>query len=191
MAWGTTSTTSTSPLSMQHEICSSGVSVPGLSKVIVLRLVTDYLSEIFYCLVIYFIKMSILWLYVRIFPETNFHHYSISTMVFITISLVILLPMVIWQCVPIDAIWNLKRENAQCLSISGVAYANAAVNLATEFAILVLPIPLLQRLRVSISKKIALYALFGAGVLSVYPRTLNKITTNNPQSDRHRICASP
>lgn len=82
-----------------------------------------------------------------------------------TIALVILLPMVIWQCVPIDATWNLQRENAQCLSISGIAYANAAVNLATEVAILVLPLPLLQRLRVSISKKIALYALFGAGVL--------------------------
>lgn len=164
---------------MRHEIYSSGVSIPRSSKVIVLRLVIDYLSEIFYCLVIHFIKMSILWLYIRIFPETSFHRYFIATMVFMTISLAIFLPMVIWQCVPIDAIWNFQRENAQCLSISGVAYANAAVNLATEVAILVLPLPLLQRLRVSISKKIALYALFGAGVLLVCPGTFNGVTTNN------------
>lgn len=126
---------------------------------------TDYLAEVFYCLVIYFIKMSILFLYVRIFPETKFHRYFFATMAFVTIAIIILLPMVIWQCVPIDAIWNLNRNNARCLSVPNVAYANAAINIVTEVAILVLPIPLLRRLRVSLSKKIALYALFGAGVL--------------------------
>lgn len=126
---------------------------------------TDYLAEIFYCVVIYFIKMSILFLYIRIFPKTKYHFYFIATMVFVTIAIIILLPMVIWQCVPIDAIWDLNRNNARCLSVPNVAYANAAINIATEVAILVLPIPLLRRLRVSISKKIALYALFSAGVL--------------------------
>lgn len=109
--------------------------------------------------------MSILWLYMRVFPVANFHRYFIATMVFVTVSVVILLPMVIWRCVPIDAIWNLDRNNARCLSISGVAYANAGVNIATEVAILILPLPILQKLHISVSKKIALYALFGAGVL--------------------------
>lgn len=126
----------------------------------------DYLAEIFYCVEIYFIKMSILCLYVRIFPETS-HRYFIAPMVLLTASLIILLPMTIWQCVPIHAIWDLQRSNARCLSISGVAYANAAVNIATEVAILVLPLPLLQKLRVSKSKKAALYAIFGAGILYV------------------------
>lgn len=110
--------------------------------------------------------MSILCLYVRIFPETS-HRYFIAPMVLLTASIIILLPMAIWQCVPIHAIWDLQRSNARCLSLSGVAYANAAVNIATEVAILVLPLPLLQRLRVSKSKKAALYAIFGAGILYV------------------------
>lgn len=109
--------------------------------------------------------MSILWLYIRIFPEINYHRYFIATMVFVTLAVIILLPMVIWQCVPIDAIWNLRRNQARCLSLPAVAYASAAVNIATEVAILVLPLPLLQRLRVSVSTKIAMYALFGVGVL--------------------------
>lgn len=109
--------------------------------------------------------MSILWLYIRIFPDTKYHRYFIAVMVFTTVAVAIVVPMVIWQCVPIDAIWNLDRSNAQCLSISGVAYASAGVNIATEVAILILPIPLLSRLRVSLSKKIAMYALFGAGIL--------------------------
>lgn len=133
----------------------------------------DYLAEIFYCVEIYFIKMSILCLYVRIFPETS-HKYFIVTMVLLTVSVIILLPMVIWQCVPIHAIWDLHRSNARCLSVSGVAYASAAVNIATEVAILVLPLPLLQKLRISKSKKAALYAIFGAGTLYVQ---------QNPQKD--------
>lgn len=114
---------------------------------------------------IYFIKLSILWLYLRIFPKGVFHRWVIATMVFITLSVVILIPMVIWQCVPISATWDLNRNNAQCLSISGVAYANAGVNVATEIAILILPIPLVYKIRVSRSTKFALYALFSAGVL--------------------------
>ncbi|KAJ5201805.1 uncharacterized protein N7498_006468 [Penicillium cinerascens] len=125
-----------------------------------------YIAEIFYCVEIYFIKMSILCLYIRIFPETS-HPYFITTMVLLTASLIILLPMIIWQCVPIHAIWDLHRSDARCLSVSGVAYANAAVNIATEVAILILPLPLLQRLRVSKSTKGALFAIFGTGSLYV------------------------
>lgn len=109
--------------------------------------------------------MSILWLYIRIFPDTKYHRYFIAVMVFTTVALTIVVPMVIWQCVPIDAIWNLDRSDARCLSLPGVAFASAGVNIATEVAILVLPIPLLSKLRVSVSKKIALYSLFGAGIL--------------------------
>lgn len=129
-------------------------------------LTSDYLCQIFWLLVIYFIKISILFLYLRIFPDIqNFRIYVIGTMVFVTLSVIILVPIVIWQCVPIQAIWDLKRRDARCLSISGAAYANAAVNIATEIAILILPLPLLRHLRASRSKKVALYALFGCGIL--------------------------
>lgn len=127
---------------------------------------SDYLSQIFWLVVIYFIKMSILFLYLRIFPEIALFRYCvIGTMVFTTVAAIILVPMAIWQCVPIHAIWNLKREDARCLSVAGVAYASAGVNIATELAVLILPLPLLRTLRASIAQKIGLYALFGCGIL--------------------------
>lgn len=88
-----------------------------------------------------------------------------GTMVFTTVAVLILVPMAIWQCVPIHAIWDLKREDARCLSLSGVAYASAGVNIATELAVLILPLPLLRRLRATVAQKVALYALFGCGIL--------------------------
>lgn len=125
----------------------------------------DYMCQIFWALVIYFVKMSILALYIRIFPNHIFYRYCIATMILVTISVLIIIPMVIWQCNPMDAIWDLQRKNAYCLSLSGVAYANAAVNMATEVVVLILPIPLLLKLRVSMPSKVALFALFGCGIL--------------------------
>ncbi|KAJ5113673.1 hypothetical protein N7456_002207 [Penicillium angulare] len=116
----------------------------------------------------YFIKTSILLLYLRIFPE--FYHFRfqvIGTMVFVTVAVVIIVPMVIWQCVPVHTIWDLKRENARCLSISGLAYASAAVNIFTEVLVLILPLPLLQTLRASRAQKMALYLLFGCGIIVI------------------------
>ena len=127
---------------------------------------SDYVSQIFWLAVIYFIKISILFLYLRIFPEIPlFRKCVIFTMVFITVAILILIPMDIWQCVPIHAVWDLKREDARCLSISNVAYASAGVNIATELAILILPLPLLRSLRASVGEKVALYGLFGCGIL--------------------------
>ncbi|KAJ5691369.1 hypothetical protein N7488_012104 [Penicillium malachiteum] len=88
-------------------------------------------------------------------------------MIFVTLSVVILTPMAIWQCVPISAIWSFNRGDARCLSISGVAYASAAVNIATEVIILILPVPLLRTLRTSTTQKIALYMLFGCGIIVI------------------------
>ena len=128
-------------------------------------MVIDYMCQIFWALVIYFIKMSILALYIRIFPHHVFYRYCIATMILVTISVLIIVPMIIWQCNPMDAIWNLQRKNASCLSLAGVAYANAGVNIATEVVALILPVPLLLKLRVSMSSKVALFALFGCGIL--------------------------
>ena len=128
-------------------------------------MVIDYMCQIFWALVIYFIKMSILALYIRIFPHHVFYRYCVATMILVTISVLIIVPMVIWQCNPMDAIWNLQRKNASCLSLAGVAYANAGVNIATEVVVLILPVPLLLKLRVSMSSKVALFALFGCGIL--------------------------
>ncbi|KAJ6036172.1 hypothetical protein N7540_000451 [Penicillium herquei] len=88
-------------------------------------------------------------------------------MIFVTVSVVILTPMAIWQCVPINSIWTFNRGDARCLSISGVAYASAAVNIATEVIILILPVPLLRTLRTSTTQKIALYMLFGCGIIVI------------------------
>ncbi|CEJ55395.1 hypothetical protein PMG11_01657 [Penicillium brasilianum] len=142
-----------------------------------------YLCQIFWLVVIYFIKMSILFLYLRIFPEIRlFRNCVIATMVFTTVAIIIIVPMDIWQCVPVHAIWELKREDARCLNISGVAYASAGVNIATEIAVLILPLPLLRRLRTGIAQKVGLYALFGCGILVIGIASARVSTLSNVEA---------
>ena len=89
------------------------------------------------------------------------------TMAFLTVSYVVLFFLAVFQCIPVQAIWNLDIKNAKCISIGDISYANAAVNIATEVVILIMPIPVLKQLQLSFKRKVALYALFGAGIVYV------------------------
>ncbi|KAJ5999602.1 hypothetical protein N7481_000011 [Penicillium waksmanii] len=112
--------------------------------------------------------MSILALYLRLFPNKSLRISVFTCMGFLSVSVLILIPMVIWQCNPIYASWQLDaRNHARCLSISGVAYANAAINIATELTIVAIPLPVLRKLQVKRGKAISLYVLFGAGLLVI------------------------
>ncbi|KAJ5190348.1 uncharacterized protein N7498_009333 [Penicillium cinerascens] len=127
-----------------------------------------YMCQIFWGLAIYFVKMSILALYLRLFPNKGLRLAVFLCMGFVTLSVVILIPLVIWQCNPIAASWELDaRHHAKCLSLSGVAYANAAVNIATEITILIIPLPVIRKLQINRAKAISLYVLFGAGLLVI------------------------
>lgn len=124
------------------------------------------MCPIFWGLAIYFVKMSILALYLRLFPNKKLRMAVFACMGFLTLSVLILTPMVIWQCNPIYASWHLgAREDAYCLSLSGVAYANAAINIVTELMIFAIPLPILRKLQIRPVRAIALYVLFGAGLL--------------------------
>ncbi|KAF7591504.1 hypothetical protein BBP40_001494 [Aspergillus hancockii] len=111
--------------------------------------------------------MSILLLYLRIFPIHLFRICDFLCLSFLILSFLVTTPMAIWQCKPFRAAWDYDVEDARCLKISAVAYANAIVNITTEVSILILPLPALQTLHVSRRKKIALFTVFSVGVMVI------------------------
>ncbi|KAJ1713699.1 hypothetical protein NYO67_4095 [Aspergillus flavus] len=58
--------------------------------------------------------MSILLLYLRIFPITLFRRFDFLCIAFLTISLLVTTPMVIWQCKPFRAAWDYNIDNPRC-----------------------------------------------------------------------------
>ncbi|KAF5857658.1 hypothetical protein ETB97_005479 [Aspergillus alliaceus] len=75
--------------------------------------------------------------------------------------------MTIWQCNPVRAAWDYGLKDARCLSVSNIAYANAAVNIVTEVIIFILPLPVLRTLHVPRKTKMALCSIFGVGMMVI------------------------
>ncbi|KAI0571367.1 hypothetical protein Ptr902_00896 [Pyrenophora tritici-repentis] len=69
----------------------------------------------------------------------------------------------IFECVPIRAFWT--REPAKCLNQFAVWFTNAGINILTDFAIIILPIPVIRSLNLGRKQKIGLIAIFAVGGL--------------------------
>lgn len=79
---------------------------------------------------------------------------------------------ILLQCMPLSALWDTKvAATAKCIRITDFYYANAAINIATDLTILVLPLRILWGLHMPLRQRMSLCALFGLGGLYVTPYT--------------------
>jgi hypothetical protein len=70
------------------------------------------------------------------------------------------------QCRPLSVLWGDNSGNlGQCIEIIDFQIANAAIHIATEVAIYVLPVPTLWSLKLPVRQKIGLCILMGIGAL--------------------------
>lgn len=73
-------------------------------------------------------------------------------------------------CVPVSAFWNDSSDGGgRCLPPLPLLYTNAAGNIATEVAVLVLPLPVLGRLNLPTSQRTMLVGIFSLGFMYVQP----------------------
>jgi hypothetical protein len=61
--------------------------------------------------------------------------------------------------------WKDNNEAKKCLDLTALAYASAAINIAQDVFILVLPIPWLLKLNTTRKKKINILGMFNMGIL--------------------------
>lgn len=70
----------------------------------------------------------------------------------------------IFFCVPITKNWD-RAVTGVCFSQGIAWFVNAALNILTDFAILILPLPILPKIKQSRRQKIGLYLIFALGFL--------------------------
>jgi len=113
---------------------------------------------------ILFTKLSILVLYHRLFPGRGMRLACISLGVFFILFYTAAVFAVIFQCTPVQATWRLDLD-AKCFDFVKVLYAIAAVNIATDIALCLMPIDHFLKLQLPRKQKIVLSVLFmGGGV---------------------------
>lgn len=66
------------------------------------------------------------------------------------------------QCIPLEVLWN-PTASGTCLNMSPFYVTMAIINVATDVAILTLPIPYIWRLSLQKARKVQLTAVFATG----------------------------
>lgn len=116
-------------------------------------------------------KISILFFYLKVFPKRSFR---LCTYALIAINLVYAITydlLLIFQCNPIKGAW-LQWDGefeTQCISINVLGWSAAAINIALDLAVIILPLPELFALSLSLRKRLQIIAMFTVGFLYAIP----------------------
>jgi len=126
-----------------------------------------YVDESFYLFCLSLTKVSMIFFYLRVFPNRGFRYAAFATMAFVIVPTVVLIFAQIFQCSPIHFVWDGWADRSQadhCININALAYTAASFSIAQELALLVLPLPLLIKLNMGLKQKAGIIFMFSLGV---------------------------
>ncbi|ETS82450.1 hypothetical protein PFICI_04326 [Pestalotiopsis fici W106-1] len=126
-----------------------------------------YCAEFFYGVSITLIRLSALFFYLRIFPQTPFKFYVYAMITFDILFGVAYNAVFIFQCWPINSIWAASNvaSDATCVDIHQLALSGSVINMLQDLMVVVLPTPILVKLSLPISSKIQVFFMFSLGML--------------------------
>ena len=105
-------------------------------------------------------KLSILRLYLTLFPGRKTRIAIMITMFAVVISSTVIIITQVSQCRPINRAWN-KDQKGTCLDLNMIALASAGVNIGQDTLILLIPFPILTNLTIALKQKIGMLFIFG------------------------------
>ncbi|KZL74681.1 integral membrane protein [Colletotrichum tofieldiae] len=121
-----------------------------------------YAQQMFYIFVQVFAKASICCFYSRVFISKRFQLATKSFMIFLFVHGLMFLLLLVFQCSPIQSIWDRSIEG-RCLNITAIVYGGAACSILEDIVLIIMPIPELLKLQLGKKKKLALVFMFGLG----------------------------
>lgn len=125
-----------------------------------------YIFSIMYNPVLMTTKSSILLLYLGMKSYVRFFRYaSIFLLCVVNIAGLVLTLLNIFQCSPVSAAldWN-PSEDARCIQLVSLYLCSAPINVLTDCAIILLPLPILTSMRMERKQKAVLVATFCTGI---------------------------
>lgn len=114
-------------------------------------------------------KISMLLLYLRIFPERYLRIIFYSVLAFTSAWGIAVLFANIFACSPMSHFWTRwdGEHEGQCISAEQLLWAHAIINIVLDVVIIGLPMPTLFKLNMRWGKKIGVVFMFAIGL--VYP----------------------
>lgn len=108
-------------------------------------------------------KLSILFLYARIFPGAAFRRYLYGMGAVVTLSWVASQFTAIFQCTPIHFFWTRTPITGHCVNVQAYFIGQAVPNIVTDVLIMALPLPQIWKLKLPWQQKTALSGIFLLG----------------------------
>ena len=130
--------------------------------------VANYLEAI-YGPTIFFVKLALLLSLLKLFAPIHqgwTYWLCISTIVFVALFYTAVIFIVVFACWPREKIWD-PLVPGKCLNATDVLITTSAINAATDFVILFLPIVSVWRLQMSKHKKWGVSMIFACGSFAV------------------------
>lgn len=122
-------------------------------------------DDVLYLFAIMFLKISILLLYFRLFKvKPAFRYAGFSLMALVIGYCMSLLLAILFGCRPLARTWN-SSIRGTCIEITAVDITIGGFNIFTDFALLLMPLPIVLKLQLPPRKMIGLLAIFATGTL--------------------------
>ncbi|TIC89986.1 hypothetical protein CH35J_012531 [Colletotrichum higginsianum] len=124
-----------------------------------------YVGNLVYTVLQAAVKLSIVLFLGRIFPSQTFRRIAQGIEVILLLhGTLCTIPFAV-QCTPVQSIWDRTITDRRCLNLQAVGYSSGGLAMAEDIAILLLPIPHVWQLKISLSRRLAVIALFSVGSL--------------------------
>ncbi|KAF7155718.1 hypothetical protein CNMCM6106_006000 [Aspergillus hiratsukae] len=127
-----------------------------------LQLKALWLSIPFYNMSLKLTKASIVYLYLRLFPTAKFVLAARIILGIIVLYGLWTVISAVLNCLPVNSFWDISVQG-RCIPKGFLWFFNAAMNILTDLCVLVLPIPVLSRLRLPRRQKIGVIFIFATG----------------------------
>lgn len=124
-------------------------------------------EEILYCPLIFLTKLSILLQYLRIFVPNHAGklYYTVLLIIWLNLLFYTATTLVeIFTCMPRKKIWE-PSTPGRCVNTGFLVITTGAINVISDFSILMLPLSSIWGLQMPKKRKIALSAVFATGLL--------------------------
>ncbi|KAJ5809362.1 uncharacterized protein N7503_001580 [Penicillium pulvis] len=111
-----------------------------------------------YCATVGMIKLSVLFMYTRIFPNREFR-VAVIVLGVITVAWIVVITCVnVIQCAPIERAWDTSIPGA-CIDARDLFIANSIPNIVTDIAIIILPMRAVWKTNATVTHRLSVIAL--------------------------------
>ncbi|KAM0354826.1 hypothetical protein ACHAPU_000651 [Fusarium lateritium] len=98
---------------------------------------------------------------------SNMRWVYMGFMIFITLWCVSQIIAVCLLCIPLEALWDPSIQGTCIKNQTAIWYANGIIHIALDFAIIVMPLPIVWKLNLPRSQKFLLSGIFGLGTFTI------------------------